>query len=63
MDAADYKHVVLGLIFAEYISNSFEEKMKHLTESLAKQSVEAAKLDQAIWTNLNKLGYGTEGKL
>jgi type I restriction enzyme M protein len=25
MDAAEYKHVVLGLIFLKYISNSFEE--------------------------------------
>lgn len=29
MDAAEYKHVVLGLIFLKYISDSFEEK-KHL---------------------------------
>ncbi|MFH1113806.1 MAG: hypothetical protein V1792_07780 [Pseudomonadota bacterium] len=41
----------------------FEEKMKRLTEALRKQSSEAAKLDQAIWTNLSELGYGTEGKL
>src|SRR4026207_1414540 len=26
MDAAEYKHVVLGLIFLKYISDSFEEK-------------------------------------
>ena len=25
MDAAEYKHVVLGLIFLKYISNAFEE--------------------------------------
>ena len=25
MDAADYKHVVLGLIFLKYISDAFEE--------------------------------------
>ncbi len=25
MDAAEYKHVVLGLIFLKYISDSFEE--------------------------------------
>jgi type I restriction-modification system DNA methylase subunit len=25
MDAAEYKHVVIGLIFLKYISNSFEE--------------------------------------
>ncbi len=26
MDAAEYKHVVLGLIFLKYISDTFEEK-------------------------------------
>ncbi len=25
MDAAEYKHVVLGLIFLQYISDAFEE--------------------------------------
>lgn len=25
MDAAEYKHVVLGLIFLKYIAGSFEE--------------------------------------
>lgn len=31
MDAAEYKHVVLGLIFLKYISDAFEEKHKLLT--------------------------------
>ncbi len=26
LDAAEYKHVVLGLIFLKYISDAFEEK-------------------------------------
>ena len=26
MDAAEYKHVVLGLIFLKYLSDKFEEK-------------------------------------
>lgn len=30
MDAAEYKHVVLGLIFLKYISDAFEEKHKQL---------------------------------
>src|SRR5438445_6762953 len=30
MDAAEYKHVVLGLIFLKYISDSFEERRKEL---------------------------------
>ena len=30
MDAAEYKHVVLGLIFLKYISDAFEEKREQL---------------------------------
>ena len=30
MDAAEYKHVVLGLIFLKYVSDSFEEKYQLL---------------------------------
>ncbi len=30
MDAAEYKHVVLGLIFLKYISDTFEEKHRRL---------------------------------
>lgn len=33
MDAAEYKHVVLGLIFLKYISDSFEEKYASLAEA------------------------------
>jgi len=32
MDAAEYKHVVLGLIFLKYISDAFEEKRLQLLE-------------------------------
>jgi type I restriction enzyme M protein len=30
MDAAEYKHVVLGLVFLKYISDAFEERYKQL---------------------------------
>ena len=33
MDAAEYKHVVLGLIFIKYISDSFEAKRQKLITS------------------------------
>ena len=34
LDAAEYKHVVLGLIFLKYISDSFEElRARLITES------------------------------
>ena len=32
MDAAEYKHVVLGLIFLKYVSDSFEEMHSKLVE-------------------------------
>jgi len=32
MDAAEYKHVVLGLIFLKYISDAFEEQRKRLEQ-------------------------------
>ena len=34
MDAAEYKHLVLGLIFIKYISDSFEAHKTNLTERL-----------------------------
>ena len=30
MDASEYKHVILGLIFLKYISDRFEDKYKEL---------------------------------
>ena len=35
MDAAEYKHVVLGLIFLKYISDAFEERHAQLTAEQA----------------------------
>ncbi|SKA96655.1 type I restriction enzyme M protein [Caloramator quimbayensis] len=32
MDAAEYKHVVLGLLFLKYISDRFEQKYRYLLE-------------------------------
>ncbi len=32
MDAAEYKHIVLGLIFLKYISDAFEELHQKLKE-------------------------------
>jgi type I restriction enzyme M protein len=36
MDAAEYKHVVLGLIFLKYISDAFEEVHKKLSDEKSK---------------------------
>jgi type I restriction enzyme M protein len=35
MDAAEYKHLVLGLIFLKYVSDSFEERRREVAELLA----------------------------
>ncbi|MFH0801328.1 MAG: class I SAM-dependent DNA methyltransferase [bacterium] len=35
MDAAEYKHVVLGLIFLKYISDAFEERHAKLSKEVA----------------------------
>jgi type I restriction enzyme M protein len=35
MDAAEYKHVVLGLIFLRYISDAFEAKLAELAEQVS----------------------------
>ena len=32
MDASEYKHIVLGLLFLKYVSDSFEEKYRELME-------------------------------
>ncbi|MCB0326296.1 MAG: SAM-dependent DNA methyltransferase [Bdellovibrionales bacterium] len=36
IDAAEYKHIVLGLIFLKYISDSFEEQFQKLKEGKGK---------------------------
>ncbi len=35
MDAAEYKHIVLGLIFLKYISDAFDERRAHLLAAFA----------------------------
>ncbi|MGN1064381.1 MAG: type I restriction-modification system subunit M N-terminal domain-containing protein, partial [Thermoguttaceae bacterium] len=32
MDASEYKHIVLGLIFLKYVSDSFQDLYEELTE-------------------------------
>ena len=34
MDAAEYKHIVLGLIFLKYISDAFEERYQYLAQAV-----------------------------
>ncbi len=50
MDAAEYKHVVLGLIFLKYISDAFEEQHARLD---AERSQGADPEDKDEYTALN----------
>lgn len=50
MDAAEYKHVVLGLIFLKYISDAFEEQYAKLA---AERSLGADPEDRDEYTGLN----------
>jgi type I restriction enzyme M protein len=40
IDAAEYKHVVLGLIFLKYISDAFEARRATLAEELKTEGIE-----------------------
>jgi type I restriction enzyme M protein len=39
IDAAEYKHVVLGLIFLKYISDAFETRREELKAELASDGI------------------------
>lgn len=69
MDAAEYKHVVLGLIFLKYVSDSFEEKYQQLVaegygdeedrdEYLAENIFYVPK--EARWDEIQKHATGTD---
>ncbi len=51
MDAAEYKHVVLGLIFLKYVSDSFEAKHKELS-SLKSEGADPEDPDEYLSENI-----------
>lgn len=51
MDAAEYKHVVLGLIFLKYVSDSFEVKHKEL-ESQVSEGADPEDPDEYLASNV-----------
>jgi type I restriction enzyme M protein len=68
MDAAEYKHLALGLIFLKYISDTFAarrveltrrfvDKMQKLTEKLDELVAKGAELDALIRQKRGGLGY------
>ncbi len=46
MDAAEYKHVVLGLIFLKYISDAFDELYEHLKASVIETGADPEDKDE-----------------
>jgi type I restriction enzyme M protein len=48
VDAAEYKHVVLGLLFLKYISDSFEARRDALRAELEKDGIKGKKLEPLL---------------
>ncbi len=48
VDAAEYKHVVLGLLFLKYISDSFESRLDDLRAELTKDGIEGEQLARLL---------------
>lgn len=52
MDAAEYKHVVLGLIFMKYISDAFDERREELKAAFADPKHELYLGDESVYAEL-----------
>jgi type I restriction enzyme M protein len=48
IDAAEYKHVVLGLIFLKYISDAFEARRAKLAEELKADGIEGEQAEKLL---------------
>jgi type I restriction enzyme M protein len=48
VDAAEYKHVVLGLLFLKYVSDSFETRRGQLKEELEADGIKGAHLESLL---------------
>ena len=48
VDSADYKHVVLGLLFLKYISDSFGARRGQLKSELEAEGIEGVQLDRLL---------------
>ncbi|OHZ03613.1 type I restriction-modification system subunit M N-terminal domain-containing protein [Salinicola sp. MIT1003] len=75
LDAANYKHVVLGLIFLKYVSDAFEERQQELLGLFKKESDDSiyylpredydsdAEYQQALKDELEILDYYREANV
>jgi type I restriction enzyme M protein len=48
IDAAEYKHVVLGLLFLKYIPDSLESRRAKLKEELEKDGIKGQHLESVL---------------
>lgn len=48
VDAAEYKHVVLGLLFLKYISDSFESRRDDLRKELTNDGIKGEQLERLL---------------
>jgi type I restriction enzyme M protein len=48
MDASEYKHVVLGLIFLKYVEDAFEERRAALRDELAAEGITGAAAEELL---------------
>jgi len=55
IDVAEYKHIILGLIFLKYISDAFEELHEKLKSEFEEQLKEEERLNALILENLKKV--------
>jgi type I restriction enzyme M protein len=49
LDAAEYKHIVLGLVFLKYISDSFDGRRAELESEFANSESERYKTEGPFW--------------
>ncbi len=61
LDAAEYKHIVLGLVFLKYVSDSFSERREELIEAFSDINSDRFKPDaKRLQAALNDRNYYTE---
>jgi type I restriction enzyme M protein len=58
MDAADYKHFVLGLVFLKYVSDAFTERREEIERELAKEGIGGDRAAQFLEDRDEYVGRG-----
>jgi type I restriction enzyme M protein len=61
IDAAEYKHVVLGLLFLKYISDSFEARRDELKAELEADGITGPQLESLLETATSTPPSGSSG--